>query len=69
MKDYVDSKNILKDIYKLIKRDNLELILVNYYDGKLHFNENIRIDLSKNEDHIDRIILNNDLYILVVSFI
>lgn len=56
MDDYIESKNILKQRYKIIKRDNFELLLVNYYDRKLHLDENIRIDLSQNQDNIDRII-------------
>lgn len=53
--DYTESKNDLRKRYKIIKRENFEFILVNYYDGQLHFNENIRIDLSQNQDNIDRI--------------
>ncbi len=34
----------------MIYKDKFELLLVNYYDGKLHYNENIRIDLEKNID-------------------
>lgn len=31
-------------------RDHIELVLVNYYDGFLHFEESFRIDMEKNLD-------------------
>lgn len=31
-------------------KDHIELILANYYDGHIHFNESFKIDLEKNLD-------------------
>lgn len=53
---YFDRRKFISEkdsIYKIIKRrynDRLELILVNYYDNYLHFDEFIKIDLEKGLD-------------------
>jgi hypothetical protein len=49
---FISCKNAINYNKKLIYRDKFELVLLNYYDGFLHFDEHIRIDLEKNlDDH------------------
>lgn len=47
---FISIKNELNDLYKKPYQDKIQLILVNYYDGKLHFKESIKIDLEENLD-------------------
>lgn len=47
---FVSIKKEFNRIYKNAYQDRLQLILVNYYDGKLHFDESIKIDLEDNLD-------------------
>lgn len=47
---FVSIKREFNRIYQNAYQDRLQLILVNYYDGKLHFDESIKIDLEDNLD-------------------
>ena len=49
-KAFISIKNEFNRIYKKPYQDKLQLILVNYYDGKLHFDQSIKIDLEENLD-------------------
>jgi hypothetical protein len=46
----VEIKNEFNEVFKKPYRDKLELILVNYRDGELHFDESVKIDLEQNLD-------------------
>lgn len=48
---FIEIKDQFNSVFKLPYRDRLQLILVNYRDGKLHFDESLKIDL---EDNLDR---------------
>lgn len=47
---FISIKRRFNQIFKLSYQDKLQLILVNYYNGKLIFNESIQIDLEENLD-------------------
>ena len=47
---FISIKNEFNNIFKDKYQDKVQLILVNYYDGKLRFNESIKIDLEENLD-------------------
>lgn len=47
---FISIKNEFNQIFKQPYQDRLQLILVNYYDGKLRFDESIKIDLEENLD-------------------
>lgn len=47
---FISCKTELNQHKKLIYKDKFELILLNFYDGKIHFDEHARIDLEKNLD-------------------
>jgi hypothetical protein len=47
---FVEIKNEFNEVFKKPYRDKLELILVNYRDGELHFDESVKIDLEQNLD-------------------
>lgn len=47
---FISIKNEFNKIFKKPYQDKLQLILVNYYDGKLRFDESIKIDLEENLD-------------------
>ncbi len=47
---FISIKNEFNRIFKRPYQDKLQLILVNYYDGKLRFDESIKIDLEENLD-------------------
>ncbi len=47
---FISIKNEFNRIFKKPYQDKLQLILVNYYDGKLRFDEAIKIDLEENLD-------------------
>ncbi|BCJ96569.1 hypothetical protein acsn021_41380 [Anaerocolumna cellulosilytica] len=47
---FISCKTELNQHKKLIYKDKFELILLNFYDGKIHFDEHVRIDLEKNLD-------------------
>lgn len=47
---FIGIKEQFNDIFKTPYRDHLQLILVNYHDGKLHFDESLKIDLEENVD-------------------
>lgn len=47
---YIGIKNEFYDIFDTPYRDSLQLILVNYRDGRLHFDEAVGIDLEANLD-------------------
>lgn len=49
-KAFVSIKNEFNDIFRKPYQDRLQLILVNYRKGELHFNESIKIDLEENLD-------------------
>lgn len=50
MDAFIRSKRAINTSKRIVYRDKFELLLVNYHDGHLHYNENIRIDLEKNLD-------------------
>ena len=45
---FVSFKKIIKKEYLIPYSDHFEILLVNYRDGKLHFNEYIKVNLEKN---------------------
>ena len=47
LKKFISSKRKLNRLVNGEYRDHLQLILVNYYEGKLHFDESARIDLEQ----------------------
>ncbi len=47
---FIEFKNSLNRIKGFKYKDKFELILVNYYNGELHYDEYLRIDLEKNID-------------------
>lgn len=47
---FIEIKDQFNSVFKSPYRDRLQLILVNYRDGSLHFNESIKIDLEENLD-------------------
>ena len=47
---FIEIKDQFIDAFKLPYNDRLQLILVNYRDGELHFNESLKIDLEENLD-------------------
>ena len=47
---FISIKNELNQLGDKKYRDHMELILANYYDGHIHFNEAFKIDLEKNLD-------------------
>lgn len=49
---FITIKNELNQHFRISYQDSLQLILVNYRNGKLIFNESIKIDLEKNYDSI-----------------
>ena len=50
LESFVEIKDQFNSIFKSTYSDHLQLILVNYRDGKLHFNESLKIDLEENLD-------------------
>jgi hypothetical protein len=48
--EFITFKNEFKRKKSIIYKDKFEILLVNYYDGNIHFDEHIRIDLEKNLD-------------------
>lgn len=50
LKKFIEAKDELNNLIKGKYNDHLQLILVNYYDGKLHFDESVRIDLEARTD-------------------
>lgn len=48
---FISCKRAINESKKIIYRDKLELLLVNYHDGHLHYDEHIHIDLEKNLDN------------------
>ena len=47
---FIEVKDQFNSTFKTAYRDRLQLILVNYRDGMLHFNESLKIDLEENLD-------------------
>ena len=47
---YIDFKDEFYNIFSSSYNDRMQLILVNYRNGKLHFDESIQIDLEENLD-------------------
>ena len=47
---FISIKNEFNQIFKKPYQDKLQLVLVNYYEGKLRFDEAIKIDLEENID-------------------
>lgn len=47
---FISIKDQFNGIFKCNYEDSMKLILVNYRDGRLHFNESICIDLEENLD-------------------
>ncbi|SKC80034.1 hypothetical protein [Maledivibacter halophilus] len=47
---FITIKNELNQVSDKKYKDHIELILANYYDGYIHFNETFKIDLEKNFD-------------------
>ena len=50
MEAFIEVKDQFNSTFKTAYRDRLQLILVNYRDGMLHFNESLKIDLEENLD-------------------
>ena len=50
LKAFIEIKDKFNDVLGLTYNDHLQLILVNYHDGKLHFNESLKMDLEENLD-------------------
>ncbi len=49
-KAFISIKNEFNNIFKKAYQDKVQLILVNYKNGKLRFDESIKIDLEENFD-------------------
>ncbi|WP_026883552.1 hypothetical protein [Clostridium akagii] len=47
---FISIKNEFNQVCDKKYKDHVELILANYYDGHIHFNEVLKIDLEKNLD-------------------
>lgn len=47
---FISIKKEFNRIFKKSYQDKLQLILLNYYDDKLRFNESVKIDLEENLD-------------------
>lgn len=47
---FISIKNEFNQVFHKKYKDHMELILANYYDGHIHFNEAFKIDLEKNLD-------------------
>lgn len=47
---FIEIKDQFNSVFKSPYRDRLQLILVNYRDGSVHFNESLKIDLEENLD-------------------
>lgn len=47
---FISIKNRFNQVCDKKYKDHIELILANYYDGHIHFNESLKIDLEKNLD-------------------
>lgn len=47
---FISIKNEFNQVLDKKYEDHIELILANYYDGKIHFNEVFKIDLEKKDD-------------------
>lgn len=47
---FIEIKNRFNKVFKSPYSDRLQLILVNYRDGELHFDESLKIDLEENLD-------------------
>lgn len=47
---FIEIKNEFNECLNLPYNDKLQLILLNYHDGQLWFNESLRIDLEENLD-------------------
>ena len=47
---FIEIKEQFHQAFKMPYKDRLQLILVNYRDGKLHFDESLKIDLEENLD-------------------
>ena len=50
LESFIEIKDQFNDVFKSPYKDRLQLILVNYRNGKLYFNESIKIDLEENLD-------------------
>ncbi|WP_026881737.1 hypothetical protein [Clostridium akagii] len=48
---FISSKKEMNLMKKVTYHDKFELLLANYHDGHIYYNENIRIDLEKNLDN------------------
>ncbi len=47
---FIEIKERFNQVFKMPYKDRLQLILVNYRNGKLHFDESLKIDLEENLD-------------------
>ena len=47
---FIEIKDQFNDTFKSSYKDCLQFILVNYRDGKLHYDESLKIDLEENLD-------------------
>ena len=47
---FIEIKERFNQVFKMPYKDRLQLILVNYRNGKLHFDESLKIDLEENID-------------------
>lgn len=47
---FIDIKEKFNECFNSTYEDKIQLILVNYRDGRLHFNESLKIDLEENLD-------------------
>lgn len=50
LRAFTTAKNELNNLVKGKYNDHLQLILVNYYNGALHFDESVRVDLEDSTD-------------------
>lgn len=50
LEKFIEIKDQFNSVFKSPYKDSLQLILVNYRDGNLHFNESININLEENLD-------------------
>lgn len=48
---FISSKKEISSFGKIKYKDKFEILLVNYYDGHIHYDRYIRIDLEKNLDN------------------
>lgn len=50
LKAFIEIKDYFNNVFETAYRDNLQLILVNYRNGELQYDESLKIDLEENLD-------------------